>query len=152
MCITFSFFIHFLFNLRDLKCYKNATLRSTNNLCTIKEMEPLQRLFWVFGNSFPSVWWFFVSTIWPPLTLEGHIWLISSSFSTIQLSVGAQIVGLQFLFRHEIQRRTLQKFANLWDTKCSVIDLATLVGGKSRGAKFGSKTLELEGWERTNGL
>jgi hypothetical protein len=33
----------------------------------------------------------------PPLTLEGHIWLISSSFSTIQLSVGAKIVGLQFL-------------------------------------------------------
>jgi len=53
----------------------------------------------------------------PPPNLEGHIWLISSSFSTILLSVGAQIVGLQFLFGHEIQRSTLQKFVDLWDTK-----------------------------------
>jgi hypothetical protein len=40
--------------------------------------------------------------------------------------VGAQIVGLQFLFRHETQRSTLQKFADLRDTKCSVTGLATL--------------------------
>jgi hypothetical protein len=39
--------------------------------------------------------------------------LTSSSFSTIQLSVGEKIAGLQFLFGHEIQRRTLQKFADL---------------------------------------
>jgi hypothetical protein len=62
----------------------------------------------------------------PPPTLEGHIWLISSSFSTTQLFVGAQIVGLKFLFGHEIQRSTLQKFANLWNTKCSVIGVTTL--------------------------
>jgi hypothetical protein len=62
----------------------------------------------------------------PPPTLEGHIWLISSFLSTIQLSVGAQIVGLQFLVGHEIQRSTLQKFANLWVTKCSVTSLTTL--------------------------
>ncbi len=49
----------------------------------------------------------------PPFTLEGHISLIFSSFSTIQLSVGAKIVGLQFLSGHEIQRSTLQKFADL---------------------------------------
>jgi hypothetical protein len=75
---------------------------------------------------FQSVPWFFVSTIWSPLHLEVHIWLISSSVSTIQLSVGEQIVGLKFLFWHEIQRSTLQKFADLWDTKCSVTSLATL--------------------------
>jgi hypothetical protein len=40
--------------------------------------------------------------------------------------VGAQIVGLEFLFGHEIQRSTLQKFADLWDTKCSVTGLDTL--------------------------
>jgi hypothetical protein len=62
----------------------------------------------------------------PPPTLEGHIWLISSSFWTIQLSVGAQIVGLQFLFGHEIQRSTLQKFADFWDAKCLDTDLSTL--------------------------
>jgi hypothetical protein len=94
----------------------------TGNRATLKDF------FWVFGNSLPSVLWFFVSTIWSPLTLEGHIWLISSSFSTIQLSVGAQILGLQFLFGHEIQRSTLQKFADLWDTKSSVTGLATLLG------------------------
>jgi len=40
--------------------------------------------------------------------------------------MGVQIVGLQFLFGHEIQRSTLQKFADLGDTKCSVIGEATL--------------------------
>jgi hypothetical protein len=56
-------------------------------------------VFQVFGGSwFPS---------FDPLTLEGHISLISSSFSTIQLSVGLEIVG------HEIQRSTLQKFPDL---------------------------------------
>jgi hypothetical protein len=63
-------------------------------------------------------------------TLEGHIWLISSSFSMIQLFVGAQIVGLKFLSGHEIRRTTLQKFANLWNTKCSVIGVITLEGFK----------------------
>ncbi len=121
-----------MFNLRDLKCCKSATLWSTNHFWTIKAIERLSKnFFWVFGNSLPSVRWFFVSTIWtpppsPPPTLEGHIWLISSSFSPIQLSAGAQIVGLQSLFGHEIQRSTLQKFADLWDTKCSVTGLATL--------------------------
>ncbi len=40
--------------------------------------------------------------------------------------MGAKIVGLQFLLGHEIQRSTLHKFADLWDTKCSVTSLATL--------------------------
>jgi hypothetical protein len=31
----------------------------------------------------------------------------------IQLSVSAQIVGLQFLLGHEIQRSTVQEFADL---------------------------------------
>jgi hypothetical protein len=53
-------------------------------------------------------------------------WLNSSSFPTIQLSVGEQIVGLKFLFWHEIQWSTLQKFADLWDTKCLLTGLATL--------------------------
>jgi hypothetical protein len=60
--------------------------------------------------------------------------------------VGVKIAGLQFLLGHETQRSTLQKFAELRDTKCSMTDLATVVGGKATGAKFGSKTLELEGW------
>jgi len=41
--------------------------------------------------------------------------------------VGVNILGLKFLFGHEIQRSTLQKFADHRDTKCSVIGLATLV-------------------------
>jgi hypothetical protein len=41
--------------------------------------------------------------------------------------MGAQIVGLPFNFEHEIQRSTLQKFADLLDTKCSVTGLATLL-------------------------
>jgi len=44
----------------------------------------------------------------------------------IQLFVGVQIVGLQFLFGHEIQRNTLHKFADLLDTKCSMTGMATL--------------------------
>ncbi len=87
--------------------------------------------FGVFGNSLPSVRGFSFPPFDPPAPvppppLERHIWLISSSFSTIQLSVGAQIVGIQFLFGHEIQRNALQKFADLWDTKCSVTGLAAL--------------------------
>ncbi len=84
----------------------------------------------------------------PPPTLEGHIWLISSSPSTIQLSVGTKIVGLKFLFGHEIQRSTLQKFADLWDTKCSVTSLATLCsspqcvfGFKFRFVLFGAPSM-----------
>jgi hypothetical protein len=80
-------------------------------------------VFQVFGG--------FSFTIWTPPTLEGPIWLISSCYSTIQLSVGAQIVGLQFLFGHEIQRSTLYKFADLWATKSYVTGLATLVGSAS---------------------
>jgi len=106
--------------------YKSS-FNHKGNRATSKDL-----FFWVFGNSLPSVWWFFVSTIWRPPTLEGHIWLISWSFSTIQLSVGAQIVGLQFLSGHEIQRSTLQKFADLWDTKCWVTGLATLVGSSNK--------------------
>jgi hypothetical protein len=41
--------------------------------------------------------------------------------------VGAKIVGLQSLFAHEIQGSTPQKFADLWDTKCSAAGLATLL-------------------------
>jgi hypothetical protein len=72
----------------------------------------------------------FSFTIWtpPPPTLEGPIWLISSCYSRIQLFVGAQIVGLQFLFGHEIQRSTLYTFADLWATKSYATGLATLVG------------------------
>jgi hypothetical protein len=47
-----------------------------------------------------------------PPTLESHIRLNSSSFSTIEISVGAQVVGLQFPFGNEIERRTLHKFAD----------------------------------------
>jgi hypothetical protein len=39
--------------------------------------------------------------------LEVHIRPTSSFFLTIQLSVGAQIAGLQFLLGQEIQRSTL---------------------------------------------
>jgi hypothetical protein len=98
-----------------------SSLNHKGNSATFKD------IFCVFDNSLPSVRWFFVSAIWtPPYTLEGHIWLISSSLSTIQLYVGAQIVGLRFLFGHEIQKSTPQKFADLWDTKCSVTGLDTL--------------------------
>ncbi len=97
-----------MFNLSDLKCYKSATLWSTNRAI-------FNDFFYVFGNNLPSV---SVDFRFHHPTFERHIWLISSSFSTIQLSVGAQVVGLQFLFGHEIQRSTIQKFADLWDTKC----------------------------------
>jgi hypothetical protein len=127
MLITFSFLVQFkwfkVLYERNLMIYKSS-LNHKGNRATFKDF------FGVFDNSLPSVRWFFVSTIWqppPPPILEGHIWLISSSFSTIQFSVGAQIVGLQLFFGHEIQRSTPQKFADLWDTNCSVTGLVTLV-------------------------
>jgi len=116
-----------------------------------KGIERLSKTFCcVFDNSLPSVRWFFVSAIWtpPPYFGGSHIWLISSSPSTIQLSVGTKIVGLKFLFGHEIQRSTLQKFADLWDTKCSVTGLATLCsspqcvfGFKFRFVLFGAPSM-----------
>jgi hypothetical protein len=118
-----------LFNLSDLTCYKSATLWSKSyfnhkgNRATFKAFFFACSIivFQVLGGfSFPPF------DCPPPPTLEGHIWLISSCFSSIQLSVGAQIVGLKFLFGHEIQRSTLHKFAHLWDIKCSVTGLATL--------------------------
>ncbi len=60
----------------------------------------------------------------------------------IQLSVGVQIVGIPFMLEHEIQRSILQKFPDLWDTKCSVTGLANPMGF-SCGFFIPEKELEL---------
>jgi hypothetical protein len=126
MLITFPFLVQFkwlqVLYERNLMIYKSS-LNHKGNRPTFKD---------VFGclvivlDVCGGFWFPPFDTPPPPTTLEGRIWLISSSFSTIQLSVGVQIVGLQFLFGHEIQS-TLQKFVDHWDTKCLVTGLATLI-------------------------
>ncbi len=80
----------------------------------------------MYSNSLPSVRWFLVSTIWASL-----LWRVTSDsflhlFQRFNFLWVHKIVGLWFLLGHEIQRSTLQKFADLWDTEFLDTGLSTV--------------------------
>jgi hypothetical protein len=75
--------------------------------------------FGVCDNSLPSVGWLLGGFLFPPFDPPHPPYFGGSHlthffiFFNIKLFVGVQIVGPQFFFGHEIQRNTLQNFANL---------------------------------------
>jgi hypothetical protein len=83
-----------------------------------------------FGCSiivFPSVRWFFVFTIWSPYFGVSHLthFFIFFNDSTFCGCANNRATIPPPLW-DEIQRRTLRKFADLWDTKCLDTSLSTL--------------------------
>jgi hypothetical protein len=116
--------------------YKSS-LNHKDNIATFNDVFRCSVIvFQVFGGfSFPPP-----PPPTPPFTLEAHNWLIFSSFSKIQLSVGAQIVGLQFLLEDEIQKCTLQKFIDLWNTKYSVTGLVTCLQQRKKHTNYEKAT------------
>jgi hypothetical protein len=85
-----------LFILNDLKFFRTVTLSLTNHLWILIAIG----IFWMFGKKFCRVWWFVLSSSWPPLLwgvltssiLIHYWWFLVSDEST---------GGVQVLFGHQ---------------------------------------------------